>query len=85
MQMLTTEAAQAEIISKDLTSLETVPSLPSIDQSLQRLPQQALWHWQLDNYHWLRIFGRFYNRQGENSVSEIAFHKMGEVVFGTGM
>ena len=25
------------------------------------------------------------NRQGENFVSEIAFHKIGEVVFGTGM
>lgn len=26
-----------------------------------------------------------YNRQGENSVSEIAFFKMGEVVFGAEM
>ena len=49
MQMLTTEAAQAEIISKDLTSLQTVPSLPSIDQSLQRLPQQAFWWWSIQS------------------------------------
>ena len=27
----------------------------------------------------------FQNRQGENSVSEIAFQKMGEVVLGTGL
>ena len=26
-----------------------------------------------------------HNRQGENCVSEVAFHKMGEVVFGTVM
>ena len=42
MQMLTTEAARAEITNTDFTSLETVPPLPSFDQCLQRLPQQAL-------------------------------------------
>ena len=42
MQMLTKEAAQALIKIKDFTSLEAVPPLPSFDQCLQRLPQQAL-------------------------------------------
>ena len=41
MQMLTTEAAQAEIINKDFTSLGTVLPLPSFDQSVQRLPQHS--------------------------------------------
>ena len=49
MQMLTIEAAQAEIINKDFTSPETVPPLPSIDQSLQRLPQQAFWWWSIQS------------------------------------
>ena len=42
MQMLTTEAAQAEIINKDFTSPGTVLPLPSFDQGIQRLPQQSL-------------------------------------------
>ena len=49
MQMLTTEAAQAEIINEDFTSSETVLPLPSFDQSLQRLPQQAFWRWTIQN------------------------------------
>ena len=53
MQMLTTEAAQAEIINKDFTSPETVPPLPSIDQRLQRLPQQAFWWWSSESLPWL--------------------------------
>ena len=52
MQMLTKEAAQAEIRNKYFTSPETVLPLPSFDRSLQRLPQQAPWHWQLENYLW---------------------------------
>ena len=47
--MLTTEAAQAEIINEDFTSPETVLPLPSFDQSLQRLPQQAFWRWTIQN------------------------------------
>ena len=39
--MLTTEAAQAEIINKDFTSPGTVLPLPSFDQSVQRLPQHS--------------------------------------------
>ena len=39
--MLTTEAAQAEIINEDFASPETVPPLPSFDQSLQPLPQHS--------------------------------------------
>ena len=49
MQMLTTEAAQAEIINEDFTSPEIVLPLPSFDQSLQRLPQQAFWRWTIQN------------------------------------
>ena len=49
MQMLTTEAAQAEIINKNFTSLESVLPLPSFDQNLQRLPQQAFWRWSIQN------------------------------------
>ena len=49
MQMLTTEAAQAEIINEDFTSPEIVLPLPSFDQSLQRLPQQAFWRWSIQN------------------------------------
>ena len=49
MQMLTTEAAQAEIINEDFTSWETLLSLPSFDQSLQHLPQQAFWRWTIQN------------------------------------
>ena len=49
IQMLTTEAAQAEIINEDFTSPETVLPLPSFDQSLQRLPQQAFWRWSIQN------------------------------------
>ena len=41
MQMLTTEAAQAEIINNDFTSPGTVLPLPSFDQSVQRLPQHS--------------------------------------------
>ena len=47
--MLTTEAAQAEIINENFTSPETVLPLPSFDQSLQRLPQQAFWRWTIQN------------------------------------
>ena len=42
MQILTREAARAEIINKDFTSLETVLPLPSFDQSVQHLPQHSL-------------------------------------------
>ena len=42
MQMLTTEAAQAEIINKDFTSPGTVLPLPSFDQGVQHLPQHSL-------------------------------------------
>ena len=49
IQILTLEAAQAEIINKDFTSPETEPPLPSIDQSLQRLPQQAFWWWSIQS------------------------------------
>ena len=49
MQMLTTEAAQAEIINKDFTSPETVLPLPSFGRNLQRLPQQAFWRWSIQN------------------------------------
>ena len=52
--MLTTEAAQAEIINEDFTSPETVLPLPSFDQSLQRLPQQAFWRWTIQNLPWGR-------------------------------
>ena len=52
MQMLTTEAAQAEIINEDFTSPEIVLPLPSFDQSLQRLPQQAFWRWTIQNLPW---------------------------------
>ena len=54
MQMLTTEAAQAEIINEDFTSPETVLPLPSFDQSLQRLPQQAFWRWSIQNLPWFQ-------------------------------
>ena len=49
MQMLTTEAAQAEIINEDFTSPETVLPLPSFGRNLQRLPQQAFWRWSIQN------------------------------------
>ena len=49
MQMLTTEAAQAEIINEDFTSPETVLPLPSFGRNLQRLPQQAFWRWTIQN------------------------------------
>ena len=45
MQMLTTEAAQAEIINKDFTSPETVLPLPSFGRSLQHLQQQGFRWW----------------------------------------
>ena len=51
MQMLTTEAAQAEIINKDFTSPETVLPLPSFGRNLQHLPQQTFWR-QRCYYHW---------------------------------
>ena len=49
MQMLTTEAAQAEIINEDFTSPETVLPLPSFGRNLQHLPQQAFWRWSIQN------------------------------------
>ena len=49
MQMLTTEAAQADIINEDFTSPETVLPLPSFGRNLQRLPQQAFWRWSIQN------------------------------------
>ena len=49
IQMLTTEAAQAEIINEDFTSPETVLPLPSFGRNLQRLPQQAFWRWSIQN------------------------------------
>ena len=49
IQILTLEAAQAEIINKNFTSWESVLPLPSFDQSLQRLPQQAFWRWTIQN------------------------------------
>ena len=52
MQMLTTEAAQAEIINEDFTSPETVLPLPSFGRNLQRLPQQAFWRWSIQNLPW---------------------------------
>ena len=54
MQMLTTEAAQAEVINKNFTSLESVLPLPSFAQNLQRLPQQAFWRWTIQNLPWRR-------------------------------
>ena len=51
--MLTTEAAQAEIINEDFTSPETVLPLPSFGRNLQRLPQQAFWRWSIQNLPWL--------------------------------
>ena len=59
MQMLTTEAAQAEIINEDFTSPETVLPLPSFDQSLQRLPQQAFWRWTIQNLSWTNTTQRW--------------------------
>ena len=41
MQILTPEAAQAEIINKYFTSPGTVLPLPSFDQSVQHLPQHS--------------------------------------------
>ena len=41
MQILTLEAARAEIINKDFTSPETLLPLLSFDQSVQRLPQHS--------------------------------------------
>ena len=58
MQMLTTEAAQAEIINEDFTSPEIVLPLPSFDQSLQRLPQQAFWRWSIQNLPCTHSTGR---------------------------
>ena len=52
MQMLTTEAAQAEIINEDFTSSEAVLPLPSFDQSLQHLLQQASWWWTIQSLPW---------------------------------
>ena len=52
MQMLTIEAAQAEIINKDFTSPESLPPLPSIDQNLQHLLQLAFWWWSIQNLPW---------------------------------
>ena len=49
MQILTPEAAQAEILNKDFTSSETVLPLPSFDQSLQHLLQQAFWWWTIQS------------------------------------
>ena len=60
-QILTLEAAQDEIINKNFTSPELVLPLPSFDQSLQRLPQQAFWRWTIQNLPclcccWLVVF-----------------------------
>ena len=52
MQILTPEAAQAEILNKDFTSSETVLPLPSFDQSLQHLLQQAFWWWTIQSLPW---------------------------------
>ena len=49
IQFLTLEAAQAETINEDFTSLETVLPLPSFGRNLQRLPQQAFWRWSIQN------------------------------------
>ena len=58
MQMLTTEAAQAEIINEDFTSPETVLPLPSFGRNLQCLPQQAFWRWSIQNLPWEKLRGR---------------------------
>ena len=52
MQILTPEAARAEIINKDFTSPETVLSLPSFDQSVQHLPQHSLENTSSENRLW---------------------------------
>ena len=49
LQILTLEAALAEIINKKIPSPESVLPLPSFDQNLQRLPQQAFWRWSIQN------------------------------------
>ena len=54
IQILTLEAALAEIIIKNFPSLESVLPLPSFDQNLQRLPQQAFWRWSIQNLPWMR-------------------------------
>ena len=54
MKILTPEAAWAEIIKKNFTSPESVLPLPSFDQSLQHLPQQAFWRWSIQNLPWAR-------------------------------
>ena len=56
MQILTPEAAQAEILNKDFTSSETMLPLPSIDQSLQHLLQQAFWWWTIQSLPWSKKF-----------------------------
>ena len=57
MQILTPEAARAEIINKDFTSLETVLPLPSFDQSVQHLPQHSLENTSSENRLCLRSDG----------------------------
>ena len=56
MQILTPEAAQAEILNKDFISSETVLPLPSFDQNLQHLLQQAFWWWSIQSLPW--FFGK---------------------------
>ena len=56
MQILTPEAAQADILSKDVTKSETVLPLPSFGQKLQRLLQQAIWWWTIQSLPWLFAF-----------------------------
>ena len=54
MQILTPEAAQAEILNKDFISSETVLPLPSFDQNLQHLLQQAFWWWSIQSLPCIR-------------------------------
>ena len=56
IQILTLEAAQAEIINKNFTSWESVLPLPSFGQSLQRLPQQAFCRRIIQNLPCMRWF-----------------------------
>ena len=52
LPILTQEAVKAEIINKNFFSPESVLPLPSFDQNLQRLPQQAFWRWTIHNLPW---------------------------------
>ena len=56
MQMLTTEAAQAEIINKDFISRGTVLLLPSFDQSANVFHNIPLENTSRENCLWLWLF-----------------------------